>query len=325
MAPFRPPGRGGMTVVELLVALAAAVILLGLLLPAVQKIREAADRTRCCNNLKQIGLAFLGHHDTLGVFPDGGKNQCDRPYSVFMPARMRAACDADPHSPFWCCTPYRGPFPPDATLDERRAGWSWPYQILPYLDQKALHQVLSDAAVVRTPLKVYHCPSRRPPQVVNGHATIDYAGCAGTGDDGIVARRGTGPVTIGLVSDGLAATVLAGDKRMKLDQLGRSRDDNEGWASPGWDVEIYRVAAADPDRPAADRGPSPDIRRTSVPPFTAVNRSGGLRQFGSSHPRGANLVLGDGSVRHIRFNPDPVAFERFCVRNDRVNFANNDF
>jgi type II secretory pathway pseudopilin PulG len=328
MGPFRPPHRAAMTLAELLVVVGCVVILLGLLLPAVQKVRAAADRTRCANHLKQIGLAFHGHHDTTGRFPDGGKNKCDRPYSVFMPPWLRAACDAaeaDPDNRFGCCVPYHGPFPPDATLDERRAEWSWPYQILPYLDQEALHRTPSDATVVGTPLPVFHCPSRRPPQVVNQHATIDYAGCAGTGADGIVVRGGTEPVNAARVTDGLSTTVLAGDKRMMLDRLGRSGDDNEGWARPGWDVEVYRVAAADPDRPPTDRGPSPDVRRATTPPFTAHDRSVGLRQFGSSHALGANLVLGDGSVRHIRYNPDPIAFQRFCVRDDGLNFSNNDF
>jgi prepilin-type processing-associated H-X9-DG protein len=98
-------------------------------------------------------------------------------------------------------------------------------------------------------------------------------------------------------------------------------DDNESWAEPGWDSEIYRVAARDPDRPPTDRGPSPDVTETCIPPFTADNLDSGLNQFGSSHPVGVNVVMGDGSVRHVRYNPDSTVFRRVCVRNDG-NVAN---
>src|SRR6476620_4740634 len=124
--------RGAFTLIELLVVIAIIAILIGLLLPAVQKVREAAARTQCQNNLKQIGLAFHNHHDTYKAFPTGGVG-ADGPRTM------------------------NGTSP--ATYQTQ--AWGWAYQILPYIEQGPLYNTTTDATVQATPVPIYFCPSRR--------------------------------------------------------------------------------------------------------------------------------------------------------------------
>jgi prepilin-type N-terminal cleavage/methylation domain-containing protein len=157
--------RSGFTLVELLVVIAIIGILVSLLLPAVQAARESARRTQCINNLKQIGLAFVMHHDTLQAFPSGGSR-----YSLGL----------------------RRVFVDGAPADYRKQAWTWGYQVLPFMEAQNIWQLvdksaadLGDRQVASTVNPGFFCPSRRSPIALMGgswnynpypRAMIDYAG-----------------------------------------------------------------------------------------------------------------------------------------------------
>jgi len=270
--------RAAFTLIELLVVIAIIGTLIALLVPAVQKVREAANRAQCQNNLKQLALAFHTHHSALGYFPTGGWE-------------------------WWSTPTYINGVP--AVGAQQQAGWG--FLILPYIEGQAAWrggQATNDDDRVRVAMgssnPLFFCPSRRSAQVV----TFQFPGffnnrpidCA-LGDYAASNWEMTGvvqqylPNRIADVTDGTSNTLLLGDRRLNLYFLGRVQtDDDTGYAS-GWDQDIMR---------RSDNTPLPD--------YSAPTGNGDLR-FGSSHTGVINIALADGSVRTLAYTVDRTTFK----------------
>ena len=142
--------RNAFTLVELLVVIAIIGVLVSLLLPAVNAAREAARRTQCMNQTRQIGLAILNHEASFGLFPNGGIEP--------WPNIEDYSSNGKAFGP-------------------KRQGLSWAYQILPYLEEGAIHNLTTTEQIEQSPVSLYFCPSRRPPTVSRSFNAwlMDYA------------------------------------------------------------------------------------------------------------------------------------------------------
>jgi prepilin-type N-terminal cleavage/methylation domain-containing protein len=289
--------RRGFTLIELLVVITIIGILVALLLPAVQAVREAAHRTECTNHLKQLTLAFHSHDNAHGFLPSGGGPDWT-----------------------WHMTYINGQ---PAVAPNQHGGWG--FQILPYIEAENVWQgggaasdVDKSIFAIRTPNPLFFCPSRRSPEVVVaqdwyehpnsgktfGHAKTDYAAASldatANYPAGIGAVTQMMPTRMADIRDGTTKTMLLGEKRINLSELGTMQlNDNEGYTC-GWNHDIMRYT---------DREPRPDFYGTGI----------GEDRFGASHPLGLNVSLVDGSVRFIPYMIDSEVFRRLGNRADGLD------
>jgi prepilin-type N-terminal cleavage/methylation domain-containing protein/prepilin-type processing-associated H-X9-DG protein len=317
--------RSGFTLIELLVVIAIIALLIGLLLPAVQKVREASTRASCGNNLKQLGLACLHHAENKGFLP---------------PSRDLLSYQGEINELL---------VPQDDEPDgDEDLGATWAVYILPYVEQENAFKLwdlrsfpsgngprftspggsrsngygipywAQSQAAVRAGVKTFFCPSRRgldSPGGVNGlsiasgndiaGAMGDYACCTGTTGrdwaDPTTRTIANGAFRIGLdgigrrlveITDGTSNTILIGDKHVKSDQFGRVNND----------CSIYD---------AGNIQCSSRALGLRFPLATSVNDT--AWKFGSYHPGFCQFVFADGSVHLLSNTVDPQVLD--CLAN----------
>ena len=298
--------KNGFTLIELLVVIAIIAVLIGLLLPAVQKVRDAAARLQCTNNLKQIGLAMMNYESTYRTFPAGYLDNM-----AISPVDVNATTNPDPI-----------------------LGWGWGALILPYLEQETLYKSIninsinmnntSAAAVAfrKTVIKGFLCPSddtglntftisgtggnfelaKCSYAGINGQAELaDFDTALGLG----MFLRGRG-VSIAEVEDGLSNTLFVGERSSKSAKHATGTLPGVcTWvgALPGGDLDGESVALF----VLGHTGEPGDAHKPNAPTPHAED-------FTSRHSGGVNFLFGDGSVRFITDSIDDDTWVRLGTR-----------
>jgi len=316
-----PYSRRAFTLVELLVVIAIIGILVSLLLPAVQTAREAARRTQCTNNLRQLGLAAQNFHDTYRKLP-----------SSVRPAGL--------------------------TLLPRISGH---IQLLPFIEQKNAYDQYNqslnwndpaNAPVTKLVIRSFLCPSTPEPKRLDGlpeatpwiadvAAVTDYSPTIGVDERlqiaNLVDYAGVGMLPknseprLAQVTDGLSNTILYGESagrpylyrgNHRVGGLPGNRVNGGGWVRPGTDFSVDGSSydgVTIPGPCALNCTNGDDVGSTPFPhPYYGSEGSGEAYAF---HPGGANFAFGDGSVRLLNQNINIRDFARLVTRDGGENVS----
>lgn len=308
MTPARlsQPNRRGFTLVELLVVIAIIALLVSMLLPAVQRAREAARRSSCLNNMKQLGLAAHNYHDVHQTFPSGWiedplltildyKHE-DMPEVVTLPLANQRILELKD----WTLGPYFG----------------WHTLLLPQMDQGTIQIHFSlpkndpnNWKMIQVPVESYVCPSASYPS--RRYQDLGYSSYRGN----MGWWPTIDPVT-GLLNDPKYNGIFYKNSRVNIRDVtdGTTQTLLFGESLFGYWGDHYSCCA----RARDDKDPSAnfDIRWSEISNYD-VRCSVNFFSFGSFHGDSLNVTMVDGSVRTLAKNIDTTVYRSLCTRNGR--------